>query len=250
MNNTHLSYFEDMFLLKQTAKVLAVEQYQDGRSVLILDRTIFYPQGGGQPYDTGVIVKDAAEFRVEEVRNFDGRVFHIGECLKGSFNSGDEVVCEVDQQRRALNSVYHSAGHLIDVVLENLGYVLEPSKGHHFPDGAYDEYNAEISQQDLAVLSEKVQPEIKRLLEIGAPVSAEIMPIEQAKKACRFVPDFLLPGEPARIVSFCFPAAQGGQRSWACGGTHVRDLKDVKGVLVSKIKVKKGKTKVSYSLVS
>ncbi len=153
MNNTHLSYFVDMFLLEQKAVVLAVENYQDGRLVLILDRTIFYPQGGGQPYDTGVIGNDVAEFNVEEVRNFDGRVFHIGKFLKGSFNSGDEVICRVDRERRLLNSIYHSAGHLIDVALENLGYILEPSKGHHFPDGAYDEYNAEITQSEIVVLS-------------------------------------------------------------------------------------------------
>jgi len=60
MSPTKLLYLENMQQLECTAYVEAVEQ-QDGKAIVYLDQTVFYPQGGGQPYDTGTISSDDTE---------------------------------------------------------------------------------------------------------------------------------------------------------------------------------------------
>jgi alanyl-tRNA synthetase len=67
MTPTKLVYLDDMGLLQLSAKVMAIQQ-EDGKLFVVLDQTIFYPQGGGQPFDMGAIKSPTAEFHVDEIR--------------------------------------------------------------------------------------------------------------------------------------------------------------------------------------
>jgi Ser-tRNA(Ala) deacylase AlaX len=157
MQSTELLYLKDYRALSCQARVLDVrEEEGNGRSVVVLDQTIFYPQGGGQPYDQGYIESPSARLRVEEVRYNDGAVNHIGVFVvrsdspqgSGSFAEGDEVVCTVDKERRELLSRIHSAGHVVDWAVLNLGLPWKPGKGYHFPDGPYVEYEGIIEESN------------------------------------------------------------------------------------------------------
>jgi len=65
---------------------------------VLLDRTNFYAESGGQEYDTGVITIDGkAEFKVEDVQIYNGYVLHIGQMEDGEIKVGDEVVCTYDE---------------------------------------------------------------------------------------------------------------------------------------------------------
>ena len=77
MPTTKLLYLENFTLLECEAKVASVEN-ENGKDILILDQTCFYPQGGGQPYDKGIINSPSGAFVVEEVRSVEGIVKHIG----------------------------------------------------------------------------------------------------------------------------------------------------------------------------
>jgi len=70
---TRLVYFDDMWALRSAATVLAVQE-EGGRVAVVLDATVFYPQGGGQPADTGAISGVGTRFLVEDVRAKDGVV--------------------------------------------------------------------------------------------------------------------------------------------------------------------------------
>lgn len=75
---TRLAYFDDMWAVHSQAAVLSLHQEEGGRRAVVLDATIFHPQGGGQPADTGVIsaagAGAGARFLVEDVRMKDGVV--------------------------------------------------------------------------------------------------------------------------------------------------------------------------------
>src|SRR5437868_5444628 len=114
--STTLRYLEHMHDLEADAHVDRVDQ-SDGRVVVYLDQTILYPQGGGQPYDTGRIQSDNATFAVSEVRFVDGEVLHIGHFDGGSFIQGEDIHMVVDAERRQLNARLHSAGHLVDMAV-------------------------------------------------------------------------------------------------------------------------------------
>ena len=137
---TELMYMSDMFQLEVEAKIIDIVQWPDDRVALIIDRTIFYPQGGGQPYDIGSIDSATAHFNVEEVRFKDGIVYHIGMIEKGSLHKGDDAILRVDQERRMYNSRNHTSGHVVDIAMSNIGMNLTPGRGYHFPQGAYVEY--------------------------------------------------------------------------------------------------------------
>ncbi len=86
MSQTKLKYLEDFSLLKSEARVVEVQKEND-RDIVILDETIFYPQGGGQSYDQGTIESASGKFLVEEVRFVEGVVRHIGKLKKEYFKS-------------------------------------------------------------------------------------------------------------------------------------------------------------------
>jgi len=230
-------YLEHMDKTESTATVLETKDTEKGKA-LILDETIFYPQGGGQPFDTGKITAAGKEFIVKDVRNNDGIVHHYGEGAQ--FANGTRVSLNVDKTRRTLHSKLHSAGHLIDVALAKLGHRLEPGKGYHFPDAPFVEYVG-VLPQDEAFLKQ-VQQEMDTLVTHGSEVRQQNVPHERVKELTGFSADYLDKNEPARLISI------DGHIWVPCGGTHVKNVKELGKVLVTKIKVKGNTSKVSYSL--
>ncbi|RLM93430.1 alanine--tRNA ligase [Panicum miliaceum] len=246
---TRLVYFDDMWALRSAATVLAVHQ-EGGRVAVVLDATVFYPQGGGQPADTGAISGAGAKFLVEDVRAKDGVVFHYGRfegagegCGHG-FKEGESVSLEVDAERRSLNSRLHSAGHLLDICVSNVGLsYLEPGKGYHFPDGPFVEYKGVIPPDQIQDKQNELEREAKRLISEGAKVLASVFPYEEAAKLCGgSLPSYISKDSTPRIVKF------GEYPGGACGGTHVVDISIINSLKVTNIRVKKGLTKVSYSI--
>ncbi|KAF3328972.1 alanine--tRNA ligase [Carex littledalei] len=252
---TRLLYFDDMWATQSSATVLSVQE--DGtRQAVILDATIFHPQGGGQPADTGVIVSTEGDvdgevrFLVEDVRSKDGVVFHYGKFegiqdqSKSNFRGGKQVNLHVNEERRNLNSRLHSAGHLLDICMRTVGLGhLEPSKGYHFPDGPFVEYKGTIPQHQLESKKYELNKEADALISVGGKVSASILPYEVATEWCGgALPNYISRDSTPRIVKF------GEFEGCPCGGTHVSDISVVGSLKVTQIRTKKGVTKVSYSI--
>lgn len=212
---------------------------ENDRDVVILDQTIFYPQGGGQPFDMGIIDSPAGEFVVEEVRFVDAQVKHIG---RGTLHAGDSVTCRVDKDRRMLNARIHSAGHLVDKAIADLNLPWKPGKGYHFPNGPYDEYVGSLEGVD----KEKIKADIERLcnecIAKGGKTEVIFMTKEEMQKVCRYTPDFPEEKETrARIVihdGFYMP----------CGGTPVADLSEIRSMTIRKIKPEGANIRVGYDV--
>uniref|UniRef100_A0A7N0UMZ6 Threonyl/alanyl tRNA synthetase SAD domain-containing protein n=1 Tax=Kalanchoe fedtschenkoi TaxID=63787 RepID=A0A7N0UMZ6_KALFE len=229
-------------------------QEGDGRQALILDSTIFHPQGGGQPSDTGLIssADDSFKFVVEDVRSKGGIVFHYGcfETGEEEFGSGKldgkEVFLFVDKARRNLNSRLHSAGHLIDVCLEGVGLGhLKPGKAYHFPDGPYVEYQGTVQQDKWQTKQQELEIEANALISKGGKITAATLSYEEALQLCGgSLPDYISKSSNPRIVTL------GNYPGCPCGGTHVPDISDINSLKVTQLRSKKGMTKVFYNVDS
>lgn len=238
--NTKLIYLEKMHDLEAQAVVERVEQ-QGGRAVVYLDQTILYPQGGGQPYDTGQIKGEHSSFVVEEVRFADGKVLHIGRFEGTPFIQGENVEMVVDAERRKLNARLHSAGHLVDMAVNAIGLDWVPAKGYHFPDSPYVEYDGALSTQTSEELVRQIQRLCDEFVSQDIPVSCRFVERGELDALCRHVPVNLPENKPIRIVQF-------DRFAVPCGGTHVGSLADLRKVTITKLKSKGGSIRVGYNV--
>ena len=100
-------YMDNCYLKEFEAKV---ESVKDDKYV-ILDKTAFYPLGGGVAYDTGVLLKDDKEFPVVYVGKFNDKISH--EVSKPGLKQGDKVIGIIDWERRYKLMKLHTAAHLL-----------------------------------------------------------------------------------------------------------------------------------------
>lgn len=227
-------------MLTCDAKVVSVSE-ENGRSVVLLDQTIFYPQGGGQPYDKGIIESSSGNFFIEEVRFVDGIVKHIGKVESGNFQVGDTVKCFVDEVRRTLHSRIHSAGHVVDMAITALKLNWIPGKGYHFPEGPYVEYSGSLDGLDKEKLKTDIENLCSKFVEENQETKLLFMDKEKMKEVCHFVPDYIPEGKPARVVMY-------GDFGVPCGGTHVSHLGDIRKITIRKIKAEGENIRVGYDV--
>jgi len=103
---TELLYFKDHYLRGCNAEVVDVIDNK-----IELDKTVFYPEGGGQPCDTGKIMLNGNEFNVAFVKKESGKVLHHVD--REGLNKGDSVRCAIDWERRYKLMRFHTASHIL-----------------------------------------------------------------------------------------------------------------------------------------
>ncbi|KAJ5780106.1 hypothetical protein N7457_005266 [Penicillium paradoxum] len=215
--------------------------------VIITEKTIFHPQGGGQPSDTGLLKGPSSSFAVTAVRmDPNGRVLHLGvfEDSASIFKEGDTVQQTIDAEKRLLYSRLHTAGHVLGSAVRHL---LEKEiedfdelKASHFPDSAACEFRGSIEGK----WKDSIQHKLDGYIAAKMPVQIEWWDEEdfRSRGLERLIPDrSLVPaGEKSRVVNIV------GAEVYPCGGTHV-DTTDICGpVTVKKISRKQGNSRVSY----
>jgi Ser-tRNA(Ala) deacylase AlaX len=238
---TDLMFLDDTELFVCDAKVLSLDSSVDSaQSVMVLDRTIFYPQGGGQPTDLGRIAKDGAEFAVTKVSFSEGTVYHAGAVTAGEFRPGDDVSLNIDGERRMRHAKLHTGGHLVMTAVSRL-LQLPAVKGYHFPDGPYVEFSGSVDPGGRDELLVRLQKELDGLVAEDSQVISECIDIEQLRAQGVLVPAEILRGKPTRVV------ITAGYKS-PCGGTHMKRTGQLAGLRIKGIKAKAANTRVSYLL--
>jgi Ser-tRNA(Ala) deacylase AlaX len=207
-----------------------------------LSNTVFHPQGGGQPNDRGRIFDGRAEFKVESAENdkIDNNVWHFGNFVNEvTFHEGCQVQVEIDEAFRRVNARIHSGGHLLDIAVQRLGFPLVPGKGYHFEEGSYVEYSGNIQDRDAAIVA--LNTECQKIIEEAQEnVLANIISIEEAEKLFE-VPQFLKNEPSVRFVKLT-----NQDKGCPCGGTHVKSVKEIGKIIVTKMQKKGKNLRVSY----
>ncbi|MGB5409264.1 MAG: alanine--tRNA ligase [Thiogranum sp.] len=201
----------------------AVEVLQDGEEgIVLLDRTPFYAESGGQVGDRGVIrSSEGGVFRVTDTRKQGDGVFaHIGQVTQGEIRQGGSVEALVDEQRRAATRLNHSATHLMHAALRQVlgdhvqqkGSLVDPERlrfdfSHFQPLGA----------EELQAIETLVNEQIR----INADVETRVMAVDQAMEAGAMALFGEKYGDEVRVLSI------GDFSVELCGGTHASRAGDI-----------------------
>lgn len=204
-------YLDDVYLKEFSAKVISVKD-----NFIALDKTAFYPSSGGQPHDTGTMVKDNENYPVIFTGKFDGEISH--EVDKPGLTAGDLVECKIDWDRRHKLMRMHTAAHVLSATIEKeipsikfTGNQLGLEKSRI--DFNLEEYDKKMFKSYL----EKANAIIKE----NKPVTTKEMPREEAVKVCK-----LAMGMPNSIKNFRMVEIEGLDLQ-PCGGTHVKNTSEI-----------------------
>lgn len=213
---TRLLYYEFPYMKNFSAKVLKVI---NGKYV-ILDQTCFYPEGGGQKGDTGVLSTKDRSIKVIDTQKIGNIVIHIieGDGIK----NGDLVNCKIDWDRREMLMRHHTATHIV------LGAARRVLGNHVWQAGSQLEFDkSRLDITHYKRLTEKDIKEIERLafqvIMQNIPVEIEWMPREKAEQTYgfRLYQGGVVPGSKIRVVKI------GDWDVEACGGLHCKSTNEV-----------------------
>ncbi len=199
----------------------------DDEVVLVLDRTVFYAESGGQVGDCGFLTKGSAKIEITDCRKAGNHHIHIGRVLSGEFSVGDSVDGVVDHSVRQATALNHSATHLLHEALRQvLGSHVE-QKG-----SLVDSQRLRFDFSHEEALSNKQVRRIEHLVnqEIfkNTSVSTQVMSMDDAKAKGAVALFGEKYGDEVRVVSI------GGDYSIElCGGTHVSRSGDIGAIRIS-----------------
>ncbi|NMA01959.1 MAG: alanine--tRNA ligase [Clostridia bacterium] len=199
----------------------SVSQVKDAQEVyVVLDKTPFYPEGGGQVGDKGILEGSKGQMKVLDTQKLpDGKIVHLGE-VSGELSINEEITARVDAKLRKDTARNHSATHLLHKALKEVlgdhvnqaGSLVEPNRLRfdfsHF---------SQVTSEELEIIEEKVNREIL----IGHLVETFETNIEEAKKLGALA----LFGEKYGDIVRCVKS--GDYTIELCGGTHVKNTSEI-----------------------
>lgn len=228
-------YMTDCYTKEFDATVVSVNEKN-----VELNKTVFYPAGGGQPTDTGKIIADNQEFVVKNVFKKEGKVWH--ELDKEGLNAGSSVHGILDWDRRYKLMRMHTSAHLISEVFHRESGVLITGNQLDVDQSRIDYSLEDFDREKINQYIEKANGIIQKDL----PVKIYFLPREEALKIPNIskLASFIPPNVPElRIVEIV------GFDMQADGGCHVKSLKEVGSIEVVKMENKgKNNRRLYYTL--
>lgn len=224
---TELLYLEDSYATEFSGKVVSV----NGTEV-VLDRTLFYPTGGGQPNDTGTLTKDGEEYKVVDCYKNEDGVVHVVDTE--GLQEGDQVTGKIDWDRRYTLMRHHSAAHIVSYIVETETGAKITGNQLYEDKGRIDYNLPDFDKDALPGYIEKANEIVRQ----GLPMNVSAVTVEEAKEmpnlfklASRMPPEV----KEIRVVSI------GNLDHQADGGTHVRTTDEVCTIKLGKVE-NKGKS--------
>ena len=218
-----LLFRDDAYLRTTLAQVSAVDERG-----IELDRTLFYPQGGGQAGDSGTLIRANGErLAILDTRKGDGpeRVLHILAPGSPRLEPGEAVSLEIDWPRRYRLMRLHTALHLLSCVI-----TAPVTGGNIAPDKARLDFDIDLQQLNAA----HIERETNALIRAGAATETV------------WISDAELDAQPELVKTMSVQPPRGAGRVrllripgidlQPCGGTHVADIAEIGGIRVLKIR--------------
>jgi len=211
---------EDARILGIIADGRLVEEVEAGKSVeVVLDRTPFYGESGGQVGDTGVLKSRDTLFEVEDTKRVEDVIVHRGILKIGRLKVGDSIRAEIDVPRRDRIRAAHSATHLLHLVLrKRLGSHVKQAGSLVEPDRLRFDFSH--FEQIPFEMIERIEEDVNRLILANLSAEVNVKGIKEAIEEGAMALFGEKYGERVRVVRM-------GESVELCGGTHVRSTGEI-----------------------
>lgn len=240
---TQLLYYKDAYIREFEAKVLKIQKPNEEYQIL-LDQTAFYPLGGGQPADTGIIKGEKGEIKVSDVKMVSGRVIHISKEITGEIKEGDHVRGVIDWERRYALMLNHTAAHLMAEALRKATGLPMEVVGSGID---VDKVRLDLAYEgSLGPLLPEIEKIANVIVKENRLVVAKTMKREEAQ---RYVERFheSLKTLPPQVQEVRVIEIE-GLHACACGGTHLRNTGEIDSIRILKRGSKgKGVERIEFS---
>lgn len=236
---TQQVYLDDSYQQEMDAQILEAIPDGEGKWKLILDKTVFYAMGGGQPTDQGKLISSNWQGDVYQVMIKDGELWHFVNATAAP-TVGDSIHGVIDWDRRYKNMRYHSAGHIIDYALYMLGYSpkqLSPQKADHGKK-PFIMYQG-ILEEDI---KQRLQEKTDELVTKDLKFSWEFQPYEALQKEAIYLQPNLPTNKPLRTLRLETVGAV------ADGGTQIHATSEAGKIVIDEIVTEGDTTVIKYSL--
>jgi len=204
---------------------------------IILDKTNFYAQSGGQMFDSGILTSSTgAKFFVREVQVFAGYVLHFGAVASGIFNLKDSINCSINNENRRYTTINHTSTHILNYSLRKfLGRDVDQRGSVVCPEKLRFDFtcNEALTPEQIKNVGELVNQVVSNDL----PIFTQEISIDQAQKIkgvrALFAEQY---PDPVRVVSVGADLAKAlasPQDDWDnfsiefCGGTHINSTSEI-----------------------
>lgn len=207
--------------LKSEAEIIGIKN-EDGKSFIILNKSPFYVESGGQVNDTGSIITNDTHLSVINLLKINNQIIHVVENEAGiKINLGEKVIAEVDEKRRWDIMRNHSATHFLHKALrEILGSHVQQSGSYVGPDRLRFDFShfQKLTDSELDAIESLINEKLRENLPL---IHHRDVPFEEAKNmgALMFFGDKY--GDKVNVVQF------GNFTMEFCGGTHVKNSSQI-----------------------
>lgn len=228
--HTQNSFREDIMTVTETLylpgneyqKTFDAKVQESGDGYVVLDRTLFYKEGGGQPADRGTLTWEDGQTSVTDVQKEHGEIRHY---VKGSPPGDAEVRGEIDWERRYSHMRMHTAQHVLSKVALDL-YGAETEGNQIHADRSRIDFDMQLTDQKIAELEQRTN----EIIEKDLAVEKSQMERERAEDETPegrglfdLIPDSVDPLRMVRIEGFDL---------CPCGGTHVDSTGELEGLKI------------------
>lgn len=243
MAKTKMLYMEDNYIRSFSAEVI-----DKGENYVVLDRTAFYPEGGGQETDKGQLTFNDKTLPIRKVKKESGVVKHYIEDADQLPDIGEKVHCELDWNRRLTHMRYHTAIHILSSYM----------KEHYDAEVVGNNISVRKARADFAPLEAlsdeelaQIEEGINEIIDRDYPVKITFMPREKAidflqKKG--YQTDYI-DMVPKSVKIFRIISVDDYDHA-SCAGTHVANTSEIgKIAVVDRRNMGTGKERITLALV-
>ena len=229
----HETEFEGYSRLSDAAHVIGIYEQSDDKlvevdnlgegekGIVLLDRTSFYGEAGGQVGDVGEITSNGTTFAVEDTQLNNKQILHYGRVTAGTLKSGQEIRFKVDALKRQDTARNHSATHLLHAALKTvLGTHVQQRGSLVAPDRLRFDFSHDLPLTDDEV--SEIEALVNEKISINAKVLIRVMPYDEAIESGAVALFGEKYGDEVRVLEMC-----DGFSVELCGGTHVASTGEI-----------------------